>query len=136
MASIGSRQMPAREIRLIARDAVAAFVVLTVVASSIGGETSHAAPTGTFAREAPAGAARSNASAPLFEPAAAVGHRVSEPPYAEMHQPLFQGTSRRTALFLLAAVFSAVVAFNLAFLRHLARVHSVSSSRSRAWKDA
>src|SRR5512134_1547055 len=41
---------------------------------------------------------------------------------------------RETAFYLLAAVFSALVAFNLAFFRHLRRIRAVPFAREDRWQ--
>ncbi len=50
------------------------------------------------------------------------------------HRPsltMFQRTDKQTALILMAAVFSALVAFNLAFFRHLRRLYARPVRRMR-----
>lgn len=53
------------------------------------------------------------------------------PPQAHTSSSVLEATSRRTAIIILAAAFSAIVAFNLWFLRHLGRVYA--SPRLGAW---
>ena len=47
---------------------------------------------------------------------------------------LLAGPDRGTAFYLLAAVFSALVAFNLAFFRHLRRVYAAPPTREDGWR--
>jgi hypothetical protein len=47
---------------------------------------------------------------------------------------LLAGSGRRNAFYLLAAVFSALVAFNLAFFRHLRRVYAAPPTREDGWR--
>lgn len=44
---------------------------------------------------------------------------------------LFRFTDQRTAMWMLAAIFSGVFAFNLTFLRHLRRQHAPARPRHR-----
>ena len=99
----------------------AAFALMSIIA--FGGD-SHAGPTGIFTR--PFNMALETAMGALQpQPVAAQRAAPSAPGSAPLQDgPIFRSTSRTMALGVLAAVFSALVAFNLAFLRHLRRVYA------------
>lgn len=90
--------------RLVARTAIDAAVGLAmfiVFALFAGGGVSNAAQT--------AWASPAHAASPVMQSLA--------------------GSDGQTAFYLLAAVFTALVAFNLAFFRHLRRVHAAPPAR-------
>lgn len=135
MASIGFSRAQAREIRRVVRDAIVAFLAFTILGGSIGGESSQAAHLGAIPAPPATMEGKSGSvvgAAPLLHRGGVAIGPLPAPARAEVHGPLFRGTDWRTAFYLLAAVFSAVVAFNLAFVRHLARVYA--SPRRGAWR--
>ncbi|MGH1420022.1 MAG: hypothetical protein ACRBCJ_14290 [Hyphomicrobiaceae bacterium] len=72
---------------------------------------------------------------PLEIQGAARAAKTAVPVTSNKTDVIFQRTSRTTAVFLLAFIFSAVVAFMLTFLRHLqkVKVYVVPSSRRESW---
>jgi hypothetical protein len=68
----------------------------------------------------------------------AQGSAAAQPELADAPAPTsgtsFVETNRGTAFFVLAAVFSALVAFNLAFFRHLRRVYAAPSVGKDRWQ--
>ncbi|MEW5963953.1 MAG: hypothetical protein AB1749_10375 [Pseudomonadota bacterium] len=124
MAWTRCRRATIAELGRIARDATGGFLAFLLLAVAIGGETSHAAPF--------AGAARPEAATLASDRIAVFGVRPDFGMTAARHdagpldagRPLARGAGTASAFALLALVFSAVVAFNLAFLRHLVRVYA------------
>ena len=134
MASSQSRRAIAREVRRIAVDALAAFALFVLLAGALGSEASHAAqPAGPALQEAattptPARwAVTTSSHIDSIWPAPAL---ASSPPPRPPHAHTAEG---RSALYVLAALFSAVVAFTLATMRHLARVYV--SPRRGTWRE-
>lgn len=125
IGSVGRRARMA-ELGRIARDAMGGFLAFLLLAVAMGGEASHAAP---FTAIAPPAAASSAA-----DQVVAIGFHADAPAASGVASGVRRdgtiagrGTVPASAYALLALVFSAVVAFNLAFLRHLVRVYAAPS---------
>jgi len=117
----------------VVRDALTACAIFGLVAASIGSE----------GRQAPVAKAQRAETAATAETVRLVENGYVDP--ALLRQPpapaipetsgsptqFLDGLDRGAAIFLLGTVFSAVIAFNLAFLRHLGRVHTSPRPRGR-----
>jgi len=110
---------------------LAAFVFVSLIA--LGGD-SHAGPAGFLAT--PLNAAVDTASGSVSS-RAGLGEPVALTILAKSQAdgPVFRKTSKVMALGVLAAMFSVLAAFNLAFLRHLRRVYA-PRKRVRAVRSA
>jgi hypothetical protein len=112
--------------RLIARtafDAAAGLVVFFLIALLAGASAGSADGLARFGNPLPL-----SADGPA--PAEAAPPVQTAPPLPPSGvSKLLAGPGRGTAFYLLAAVFSALVAFNLAFFRHLRRVYAAPPTR-------
>jgi hypothetical protein len=117
--------------RLIARtafDAAAGLAVFFLVALLAGASPGSADGLARFGSPLPL-----SADGPAA--AAAASRAQTAPPLPPSGvSKLLAGPDRGTAFYLLAAVFSALVAFNLAFFRHLRRVYAAPPAREDGWR--
>jgi hypothetical protein len=117
--------------RLIARtafDAAAGLVVFFLIALLAGASAGSADGLARFDNPLPLGDDRP------VPAVAASGVQTAVPLPPSGVSKLLAGPDRGTALYLLAAVFSALVAFNLAFFRHLRRVYAAPPTREDGWR--
>lgn len=119
-------KMTQRTVRLrfwrAARDSMAGLVLFVAISGfPFGSDSRPGAVTMLFAplaAQAQTGVTSFAPETSAVVPAAAALYEVSAPP-----EPVFRSTSRTTALWVLAAMFAALAAFNLAFLRHVRRAY-------------
>ena len=106
---------------------LAVFMLVAVVAGVGAGSADVSARAGApyvvgaTSAETPAAGSADAQLAPAHAPAPTSGTFFLEP-------------GRGTAFYLLAAVFSALVAFNLAFFRHLRRVYAAAPMGQDRWQ--
>jgi hypothetical protein len=124
MAWTRCRRATIAELGRIARDATGGFLAFLLLAVAIGGAKSHAAPFSEAVRPAAGALASDTIAARGIRPE--LGAKAGQRGGAALDtvRPTARATGTTSAFALLALVFSAVVAFNLAFLRHLVRVYA------------
>lgn len=113
----------------IVRDGLTALAVFGLVAGSIGSEGRREVEPATAQN------IQNAASLRLIESGYVDPNLLatSAVPFAarESRRPVLAGADYTSAVVLLTFMFAAVMAFNLAFLRHLGRVHASPRSRGR-----
>jgi hypothetical protein len=117
--------------RLIARialDAAAGLVLFVIIALAAG--TGRAENADRPATAISASIASSGERGPDGAKLAGISWSAAQPSSATAAL----GPDRNTAYYLLAAVFSALAAFNLGFFRHLRRIRAVPSAREDRWQ--
>lgn len=127
------KKYTAYDAALTFRDALIAFVGFGLVAFTLLSNTS--APAGPIRMDlaalAPDLSAITTPSRYIAPQTAALAVKAAVPMLSNGLDASFQRTTPATAIFLLAAIFSAAIAFTLAMLRHLRRVHAVP--RRQTW---
>lgn len=120
-------------IKRLARDTGAAFVLFLALLAVAPSSSTGAAPRfGDFlSLSAQAGELTKDVVSDLPGTAASLA-LVATPPQKAAGTNVFRRTSHQNAVLLLAAVFSLLAAFNLAFFRHVRRVNA--SPRRSVWR--
>jgi hypothetical protein len=104
--------------------AVLAFVAIRDDQTRASSRLSDFFSIGALAHDLAKAGPATHAASPVVQTIVATTHKT--------HEPLERRAHRTAVLILLAAVFSALFAFNLAFFRHLRRAYT--SPRQGAWR--
>ena len=118
--------------RSTGRDFVCAFVVFLLLFALLAPESSTIKSLSAFSVAASSPGIEFPFAALPTAPFESSGYRFSDFVKAIQLEPASAVHASQFTMILAAALFAAMVAFNLAFFRHLRRVHA--SSRRGAWR--